>query len=259
MPEHQNGNIQYHTFASFDEVGVKHALITRHGGVSPKPWDTLNLATTVGDDRDNVLNNVSRITDAFKIDRESLFDVWQVHSDRVICTRLPRKQHELHQKADAILTDRPGLTLLMRFADCVPILLYDPRKKVIGIVHAGWKGTVSKIVVNAVQMMGTFYGTNPKDLLAGIGPSIAVHHYEVGPDVITAAKESLGNEIIEYILSKNGSTYFDLWQANTGLLQNAGVRQIELSGICTACVTRDWFSHRGENGKSGRFGVLISL
>jgi YfiH family protein len=259
MPEHQIGNIKYHTFTLFDNFGIKHAMISRHGGVSQIPWNTLNLATTVGDDKNSVGENINRVYKAFKIERGNIFDVWQVHSDRVVHTQSPRKADESHQRADAIVTNQHGLTLLMRFADCVPILLYDPKHKVIGIVHAGWKGTILKIVSNTVRAMNDIYGSSPNDLISGIGPSIAAHHYEVGPDVIRQASCLLGNEASECLISFNGSTHFDLWKANQKILESIGVNQIEVSGICTACNTHDWFSHRAENGRSGRFGVFITL
>jgi polyphenol oxidase len=259
MPEHQIGNFKYNTFELFDDYGVNHAMITRHGGVSPTPWDTLNLATTVGDKKDNVVENINRVVDTFKIDRENIYDVWQVHSDRVVCINSPREPTEPYQKADAIITDRNGITLLMRFADCVPILLYDPKKKVIGIVHSGWKGTIRKIIINSIFTMRDLYGSSPNDIIAGIGPSIAAHHYEVGPDVIDAVRDSLGHDASELLISKNNSTYFDLWRANQILLESTGVRRIEVSGICTACTTKDWYSHRAEKGISGRFGVYICL
>jgi YfiH family protein len=159
MAVHHIGTLKYHTFGSFDDLAVEHALITRHGGVSSEPWATLNIASTVGDNKDHVVENLNRVFQTFNIDRNNTYDVWQIHSNRVVCTSSPRKENVLHQQADAILTDQQGLALFMRFADCVPILLFDPHKKVVGIAHAGWKGTISKIVFNAVQTMSKQYGS----------------------------------------------------------------------------------------------------
>lgn len=259
MSEHHIGDIRYHTFSIFDNFRVNHAMITRHGGVSPIPWATLNLAMTVGDDKGRVEENLKRVSEAFKINQPSLFEVWQVHGNRVVSTQTPRNLKRPHQKADAIITNQPGLTLLMRFADCVPILLYDPVNRAIGIVHAGWKGTVNQIVVNSITKMNELYGSCPNEMIAGIGPSIAAHHYEVGFEVIHEVRRELGHEASDYLISSNGKTYFDLWRANRKYMEGIGVHQIEVSGICTACNTQDWFSHRGENGRSGRFGVYISL
>jgi YfiH family protein len=147
----------------------------------------------------------------------------------------------------------------MRFADCVPILLYDPENSVVGIVHAGWQGTVKKIVQATVQKMVENYGSEPVEIRAVIGPSISAHHYEVGPEVVHQVHDAFGKTAEHLLPSQNGSPHFDLWRANQHLLEQAGVEKIEISGLCTACLPDDWYSHRGEAGKTGRFGALIAL
>jgi copper oxidase (laccase) domain-containing protein len=107
--------------------------------------------------------------------------------------------------------------------------------------------------------MVSVFGCRPVDILAGIGPSIAAHHYEVGSNVVKRVREAFGQQAHPLLPSKNGSTFFDLWAANRLLLEQAGLQQIEISGLCTACHPEDWFSHRGEQGKTGRFGALIAL
>jgi hypothetical protein len=189
-----------------------------------------------------------------------------VHSADVVCTDQPRLPETPHLKADAILTDQPGVTLFMRFADCVPILLFDPTRRVIGLVHAGWQGTVRKIAAAAVENMEEQYGCRPAHLLAAIGPSIAAHHYPVGGDVIQRVLSAFGDDAASLLWKspdnsdndQNG-VKFDLWAANRLILEQSGVHQIELAGLCTVCNPEDWFSHRGEGGKTGRFGVLIGL
>lgn len=259
MPDQRIGSLKYYTFSNLDEFGIDHAMITRHGGVSPVPWATLNLGATVGDSQDHVNENMNRFLTTFSIDRDELFDVWQVHGDRVARANTSRKMNKPYQRADAILTNKKGLALLMRFADCVPILLFDPNKKIVGIAHAGWKGTIQKVVAKTVLSMKKYYGSKPEDILAGIGPSIAGHHYEVGPEVSNEVLNTIGTYASDVLISKNGSMYFDLWKANQLLLEEVGISKIENLGICTACRTDDWFSHRAENGKSGRFGVYIRL
>jgi len=177
----------------------------------------------------------------------------------VICTDAPRPQQVTHKKADAILTDNPEVTLFMRFADCVPILFFDPVKKVVGLAHAGWRGTVNQIATATVEKMVSVYGCCSEDIEAGIGPSIGPEHYEVGPEVVQQVRENFGPQAAFLLKSRNGSTYFDLWEANRFLLKKAGLMKIEISGLCTACHPQDWFSHRGEQGKTGRFGALIAL
>lgn len=264
MPFSQNDAIRFYRFASFIEANVTHAIFTRQGGVSPKPWDSLNVGSTVGDHPSRVSENYKRALRAIDRQPESIFDVWQVHGVNAVCTEVPRQKDTPHQKADIILTDKTDVTLFMRFADCVPILLYDPNQRVIGIVHAGWKGTVKRAVSVVVNIMKNRYSSNPVDILAGIGPSICKNHYEVGSDVIQYVKYIFGNDTPKILSKINGKTNnpkakFDLWTANRLLLEQAGVTKIEVANLCTFCHLEDWYSHRGEQGKTGRFGVLISL
>ncbi|MFC1997254.1 peptidoglycan editing factor PgeF [Chloroflexota bacterium] len=213
----------------------------------------------LGDKLEHTYINRVRSFKAVGRDPETVYDVWQVGSADVICADTPRPRDVAHKKADAIMTDNPEITLFMRFADCVPILLFDPVKKVVGVAHAGWQGTVRKIASAAVDRMVSFYGSKPANIRAGIGPSIAPHHYQIGPEVVQKVKEAFGVMAARLLPSQNGLTYFDLWAANQILLKDAGLLNIETSGFCTACHLDDWFSHRGENGKTGRFGTLIAL
>lgn len=263
MPFHQPDQLRYYTFDSLSESGAVHGVFTRRGGVSPEPWDTLNVGGTVGDRPERVFENRRRSFEQFGRSTASIFDVWQVHSSDVVCADSPRLREAPHQKADAILTDQPGVTLFMRFADCVPILLHDPVKNVVGLVHAGWQGTVQGTITAAVSAMRDCYRSNPSDIVAAIGPSIAAHHYPIGPDVAQQVEAAFGAsaaDLLSPVATENGNrVQFDLWAANRLLLQRSGVRRIEISGFCTACHLVDWYSHRGDHGKTGRFGVLIGL
>jgi YfiH family protein len=258
MPFSQQNGLRYYTFEIFP-ANVIQAVFTRQGGVSPHPWDSLNVGGSIGDDITHVRENRIRSFRALGRVPESIHDVWQVHSADVIYADEPRPLDTQYQKADIILTDNPQVTLFMRFADCTPILLYDPNQNAIGIVHSGWLGTVRGAVRTAVQAMQERYASNPADIQAAIGPAIGPDHYDVGEDVITQVKDAFGVGA-ESLLEEHGeSIHFNLWEANRILLENSGVNQIETAGICTACHPDDWFSHRGEKGKTGRFGALIAL
>jgi YfiH family protein len=259
MPTIQAGGIRFTTLSIFENQGITHGFFMRHGGVSPDPWGSLNTATTVGDSRENVIENRTRIFSAIGRRVESLYDVWQVHSNRVICTAEARPLDEPPIRADAIVTDRIDVTLFMRFADCVPIMLFDPIRGVIGMAHAGWKGTVHKIGRDTVAAMTSQYGSRPGDILAGIGPSIGPDHYEVGADVIAQVEHAFGTDAASLLFYKNGRTFFDLWKANLLVLQKAGVENVQISEICTACNTQDWYSHRAERGRAGRFGAIMAM
>jgi YfiH family protein len=258
MPMEDLGRLRAFRFSSLGTNGVVHAIFSRRGGVSPAPWASLNVGATVGDDADRVRANRRSALEALGRTGESVFDAWQVHSAEVIIAAAPRGAVPPPQ-ADAILTDRPEVTLMMRFADCVPVLLYDPVRRAVGIVHTGWLGTVRQVVGRAIREMHTHFGTDPADVLAGIGPSIGPDHYPVGPEVVEALRTSFGASAEQHLRATSDAVHLDLWSANEQLLREAGVTQIEVAGLCSACHVDDWYSHRGESGRTGRFGALIAL
>jgi polyphenol oxidase len=253
-----SGGIRYYQFERLGD-GITQAVFTRRGGYSPAPWTALNLGGTVGDEPGRVRDNRNLALKALARSPESVYDVWQVHGVSVAIAEGPRPPEAVHLQADTILTNKPGVTLLMRFADCVPIFLHDPVRKVVGIVHAGWMGTVRGTVRLAVEAMHARFGSIPGDILAGIGPSIGPDHYEVGLDVVAQVRGAFGQNASGLLTDNAGAIHFDLWAANSLALENAGVRQIELAGLCTACHTEDWYSHRAESGHTGRFGAIIAL
>jgi YfiH family protein len=243
---------------SLKTSGIQHAFFSRHGGVSGEPWASLNLGGTVGDDPEHVRENRRLAFNAIHRSEENAYDVWQVHSDTILYTREPRKGREF-EKADAIITDRSGVILFMRFADCVPILITDPVKGLVALVHSGWPGTVKRITQKTVETLNKKYHCNLSDLRAGIGPSICMEHYPIGEDVIQQVRTALPEFAGQVLIQKDHQTHFDLWKTNELLLRAAGVEQVEVSGICTAGNTQDWFSHRGDHGKTGRFGAVLYL
>jgi len=258
MPFHDSGGVRYFTFDSLDAYGLRHGVVGRRGGVSPAPWKSLNLGGTVGDAPKRVAENRRRAFDALGLRLSSAFDVWQVHSADIVLAEGPRASQPIVQ-ADAILTRRQGVTLFMRFADCVPVLLFDPARRAVGLVHAGWLGTVRRTLSAAIRAMVQSFGTKPEELLAGIGPSIGPDHYAVREDVVGQIRSSLGPSAENHLHARDGSVHLDLWSASRALLEAEGVRKIEVAGLCTACDTAEWFSHRAEAGKTGRFGAVISL
>lgn len=259
MQVRQAGALRYYTFDSFHPTRVAQAVFARHGGQSPEPYASLNLSISTGDTRDNVRANRTRAFVALGRDPASVADLWQVHSAEVVVADTPNAPDEHKGKADALITDRPEVTLFLRFADCVPILLYDPRRPAVGIVHAGWRGTLARAVTAAVEAMTTRYGTRPRDIVAGIGPSIGPCHYAVGQEVVAQARQAFSEGQDEILVRVNGGHHLDLWAANAWALRETGVEQIEQGQVCTACHTEDFFSHRGLGAVTGRFGALIGL
>jgi YfiH family protein len=258
MPFTRRDGVRYFSFDIFP-ASVAQAVFTRQGGVSPAPWDSLNVGGTVGDEVARVRENRARSFAALGRSPESIFDVWQIHSADAVRAAAPRDPSTDPQQADIILTDKPEVSLYMRFADCVPLLLHDPQRGVVALAHAGWQGTVRGAAGAAVRAMQEGYGSKPEDILAGIGPSIGPDHYEVGADVVSQVEGAFGSQAQGLIERRAGRTFLDLWQANHVQLQKAGVGRIEVAGLCTACHLEDWYSYRVEKPKTGRFGALIAL
>jgi YfiH family protein len=258
MPFKTHKDLRYFQFSHLGH-GVTHAIFTRNGGVSPEPWANLNLGSSVGDDQVRVDENKRLALAALNIESGSVYDVFQVHGVEVVIAESLRSDRIPRLRGDVILTDKPGVTLMMRFADCVPIMLHDPKRKVIGIVHAGWKGTVQGTARFAVEAMQKHFGSNPGEILAAIGPSIGPDHFEVGPEVLSQVLQTFGNEASSLLSENMNRIKFDLWAANRLLLNKIGVHQVEVAGLCTACDTVNWYSHRAEKGYTGRFGAIIAL
>ncbi len=260
----QINGLQYLTFDLLTEAGVRHGIFTRHGGVSQSPWASLNVGSTVGDDPQHVKRNKELTLEAMELPGHSVFDVWQVHGSEVVCAHAPRPFDQVHARADAILTDQAGVTLMMRFADCVPILLTDPVRRVVGIVHAGWQGTVRRVIQAAIHVMAEQYSSRPQNVRAVLGPSIGPDHYVVGREVIEQVRSEFGADAQEFLRptpdeSSSERAYLNLWRANQFLLEQVGVLNVQLAQICTACHVQDWYSHRQERGLTGRFGALVAL
>jgi len=258
MPFHERDGLRFYSFDIFSD-SLLQGVFTRRGGVSSAPWHSLNLGGSVGDDPAHVAENRIHVFNSMGRSPASIHDVWLVHGTDIVYADAPRPLTEPAVKADILLTNNPEVSLFMRFGDCVPIMLHDPKKNVIGMAHAGWMGTVRGVVKAALQGMQSHYGCNPKDIVAGIGPSIGVDHYEVGADVVSQFQEKYPTDVDRVLQTRNGSVYLDLWTANVIQLHSAGVEQIQVSEVCTACHLDDWFSHRAEKGKTGRFGALMAL
>jgi len=258
MPFHERAGLRFYSFDIFPET-ITQAVFTRRGGVSPNPWASLNLGGSVGDDPTRVAENRLRIFRATRRDPASIHDLCLAHGTDILYADAPQPIAEPPIRADIIFTDNPAVTLFMRFGDCVPILFHDPTKNVIGVAHAGWLGTARGVVQSAVAGMQARYGCDPKNIVAGIGPSICAEHYQVGADVVAQFQEKFPQDVHRMIQTQNGNSFLNLWESNSIQLQNAGVKQIQVSGICTACHLDDWFSHRAEKGKTGRFGALMAL
>ncbi len=257
MQQRNKDSILLYQFDGLEGAGIMHAALTRLGGVSSGPFATLNLGHTVGDDLAAVEENHRRALSALGLRRNQVVSPYQVHSANV---RLVGAAHAgtVQPDTDGLLTTTPGVALFFRFADCAPVLLFDPVQRAVGLVHAGWRGAANGVVGAAVAAFVRHAGSKPGDLWAGIGPTIGPCCYEVGPEVAETVARACpaGTQVV---VRQNGSLHLDLPGAVRAQLLAAGVGEVEMSGICTACHTDEWFSHRAENGRTGRFGMLAML
>jgi polyphenol oxidase len=252
-------DLHYFHFEGLPENGVaRHAIYSRLGGVSAAPFDSLNLSMSVPDERERVYANRRRAFGRYGRDTGTVVHAHLVHGADV--ARVTQADNGTWVKhVDGLITDEPGCVLTMNFADCAPILLFDPRRQAIGLGHAGWRGAVVDLPGAMVRAMVEHFDSRPADLVAAVGPCIGPCCYEVGEEVIDAVRRSFVEP--EQLLRQNGGPqpHFDLPEANRCNLVAAGVTSIELSGFCTACRTDLFFSHRAENGRTGRFGVVLAL
>ena len=247
---------------------IKHGFSTRLGGVSTGDFTSLNLSFSRGDNVESVIKNYDSILDAIGIDSSSLVFSDQVHDTRIHqVTKEDSCITDSYQKhltgIDGLITDVFGVTLITSYADCVPLYFVDPVHKAIGLSHSGWKGTVQKIGLKTVEAMKNAYGTNPKDLICAIGPSICFDCYEVSEDVAKEFSLSFSKENFEKIIyKKNDQKYqLDLWLANKEILKEAGVSEENImnSNLCTCCNSKLLFSHRASKGHRGNLAAFLSL
>lgn len=252
------GDVAYYQFDLWPQLA--HGVFTRNGGSSAAPWASLNLGGNVGDSPTAVRENHERMYAAAGVNGARACTVWQVHGVDTLIVDGPVRGRRWLAQADAMLTDRPDTPLTMRFADCTPVLFHDPVKGVIGMAHAGWRGTVLGMAARVVGLMRRAYGSRPADIQAAIGPCIGPDRYQVGEEVVQAVERYFGaTDGLVRRDSQDGSAYLDLWAANQLDLERAGVDQIEVAGLCTAERTDEFFSHRAEQGRTGRFGAVLSL
>lgn len=261
-----SAGVTYLSAEAFEHAGgVVHGFSTRLGGVSTGTYESLNLGSTRGDDPEHVRENYRRFFAAVGADLSTVAMTNQVHSDvvRPVTTAdikaglLDPEPYE----ADGLVTDIPGVALVIFSADCLPVLLYDPVRRVIAAVHAGWRGTASGIVERAVEKMA-FYGCRPEDILAAIGPGISRCCFETHEDVPNAMTEAMGASALHCIqVLPTGKFHVDLKALNAKRLENAGLdpEHIAVSGDCTACLPEKYWSHRVTHGERGSQAAMIAI
>ena len=246
-------------------AGVRHGFTTRKGGVSAGALASLNLGVSRGDNPENVRHNYARICAALGTGPENTVFSRQAHGDRIHVAQPDDAGFGLLRdapwEADAYITDRPGLCLTVFTADCVPILLFDPVRRVIGAVHAGWRGTANGIAAKTVQKMQTLYGCAPDDILAAVGPSIGPCCFITDEDVPAAMRKDFGAAADSYIFKQGAKWTLDLKALNALHLNRAGVSGLHIaeSDLCTMCRGDLFWSHRRDGAKRGSQAAMILL
>lgn len=245
---------------------LMHAISTRYTGVSSAPFKSLNLGTDTGDAPERVVRNYEIVSSALEFDLASLVTSRQVHGrelaviDAFFADRSTFAVEPLLQGYDALATQCPDITLMVRVADCVPVILYAPDQEMAAVVHAGWRGTLAGIAGETARKMMQLYHAEAGAIRAGIGPAIGPCCYRVQEEVaVLFNKEAhlYGTALRE----TKGELFLNLWEANRQqlLLQGIPAGNIEVAGLCTACRSNLFFSYRGEKGKTGRFGAFAGL
>jgi purine-nucleoside/S-methyl-5'-thioadenosine phosphorylase / adenosine deaminase len=176
----------------------------------------------------------------------------QVHGDRILDVPVPPPKSA--GEGDALATDRPGVLLGIFTADCVPVLVVDPRRRVCAAVHAGWRGTAAGVARKAISHLASRYGCNSAELHAAIGPAIGSCCYEVGPEVIAAFREEVGEDLDPFLVTRGERGMIDLRGLNRLALLETGIpeERITMVGPCVSCATAVFHSHRREQGGAGR-------
>lgn len=249
VEQHITGSVPVSSFSLMNSSRIAHGCFSRHGGVSEGAFQSLNVSFHVEDETDNVHKNRKRIKET--LDLDLLVSAKQVHGDKVyVVSEKPIVDVEV-EEYDGLITNISGIGLMVQQADCQAVLLFDPVRMAVGIIHVGWRGSVANIIQKTVDGMSAAFNTNPRDLLAGISPSLGFCCAE-----FVNYKKELPQSFHAYQVKPN---YFDFWAISRDQLISVGVKpdNIEASGVCTFCNT-DYFSYRRDK-TTGRCASVIGL
>lgn len=264
-----NNGVTYLSFDKFENTElVRQGFSTRRGGVSEGEFSTMNLSFLRGDNEECVKENFTRMAGAIGSSKDTLISSKQTHTAnvKVVDKSLAGNgitTENILEDIDGLVTNDPDVCLFTSYADCVPLYFLDPLKKVIGLSHSGWKGTVGRIGRETVRVMVEDMGCDAKNIICGIGPSICQSCYEVSGDVIREFKKEFDSKYWNEIFYTNESLKFqlNLWRVNEIILEEVGIlkENISTTNVCTACNWEELFSHRVSKGKRGNLGALLAL
>lgn len=255
--------VPYLVYPLLEDTGVvKHGFSTRLGGVSTGNCATMNISTTRGDSPEAVEENRRRIASAIGVKPEDMTYTHQTHTTNVAVVK-EEDRGARFMETDGMVTNVPGICLVTFYADCVPLFFVDPVHRAIGLSHSGWRGTVGRIGKVTVEKMTENYGTDPKDVIAAVGPSICQDCYEVSEDVICRFRENFPEECWPDLFYNKGDGKYqlNLWKANEYVFAEAGIRRehTALTNVCTHCNPDILFSHRTTGEKRGNLSAFLAL
>lgn len=258
-------DFKYITFPSFEKYDdLLHCFTTRRGGVSQGEFESMNIGFSTGDSDENIRRNIEIMAEMLNIDVNDIVKTYQTHTNTI---KYVTEEHKgkifgksLFKDVDGIYTDKRNIALMSFHADCTPVFFYDPVKKIIGLAHAGWRGTLLNIAGRMVKAFVSDFNSDPKDIKAAIGPSLGSCCFEVDKDVADLFL-SENEEFKKYMEIKVPKYHFNLWEINKYLLMKEGIREedIEISGICTKCNNDLFFSHRAQGGKRGLLAGILMM
>jgi len=253
--------ISYFQSSLLESPQVIHAFLSRRGGVSDPPFDTLNFDPRDADTKENIEKNFERVSGAFGFDTGLLVTVNQVHGSGVLLVDDTVQHLRKKIDADAVITAVPGVPIGMLTADCLPVLLFDPVNRAVAAVHAGWKGSAAGVVLKTVEAMKKNFGSRPCDLITALGPYIGPCCYTIGENVAAEFERNFGAGSVDYIQNIYGEMRLDIGMANIAQLVEAGLQRerISMEAACTSCNNGLFFSYRKESGVTGRQLSFIML
>lgn len=263
LTEHKQNSLVWYTA---DQLHTPHGFSARVGGVSPAPWDSLNLRPGQGDGEAALRENYRRFFTALGLDEAQAVLSHQTHTANIRRVTAADAGKGLtcprdYENVDALITNVPNLPLTVFSADCGTILLHDPVRHAVGAVHAGWRGCAAGIVGKTVRAMADTYGSRPADLHAALGPCIGQCCFETDGDVPAAMRAALGVDAEPFLEVRGPKYHVDLERLNRQWLLRAGLApaHIATSGICTACHPALFWSHRKLGDQRGVQAAVIAL
>ena len=262
----EENKFKYLTFSSLEKyTELLHCFTTRLGGVSEGFFASMNLGMSTDDNVENIYINYEILSRTLSLNLFDMVKTSQTHTANIRYATEEDKgkifdETPGYNDVDGLITDKKNIAISTSHADCTPIFFYDPVKKVIGMAHAGWRGTIKNIAGIMVQKFVMDFNSNPKDIIAVIGPSLGQCCFEVDKDVAEIILST--NKDYEKFMKIKGIKYhFDLWTINKYILLNEGLKEenIEISELCTKCNNDLFFSHRGQKGKRGLMSGIIMM